>query len=237
MARYSPCLRDNEIKQARSESLRAKDTGIAPENSSLHLQLIALEEDIKRLKQLSRIADKVAMKRNELLPKYMPYVERYLAEGDVFANQVFAYVVIWLFDTEQFDQAIEWAFLCIEQGQPTPDSVKRDWPHFAADVVLAWCEVQAERGNSVEPYCSTVFKKVSNEWRLNEKLTAKWFKFCGLLLLRDIHGKALPSSVESADKLQQATELLMKAQEFNPKCGVKTVLDKIDMRLRALTDS
>ncbi|WP_281222111.1 phage terminase small subunit [Photobacterium sanguinicancri] len=233
----SPCRRDKEIKLARRQVRQAKVSGIAPEHSSLHLQLIALEEDIKRLKQLDRIADKITMKRDELLPKYRPYVERYLEEGDVFTNQVFAHVVIWLFDTELFDQAIEWALLCIEQGQPTPDNVKRNWPHFIADSILVWCEKQAEQGNSVEPYCSDVFEKVRKDWRLNEKLTAKWFKFCGLLLLRDMNGRPLPSAIESVEHLEKAESLLIQANKYNSKCGVRTMIEKINMRVRALTES
>jgi len=233
----SPCRRDKEIKQARRQVRRAKESGIAPEHSSLHLQMIALEEDIKRLKQLDRIADKITMKRDELLPKYRPYVERYLEEEDVFTNQVFAHVVIWLFDTEQFDQAIEWALLCIEQEQPTPDNVKRNWPHFIADSVLVWCEKQAEQGNSVEPYCSSIFEKVRKEWRLNEKLTAKWFKFCGLLLIRDMNGKPLASAIDDVERLEQAQKLLFEANSFNNKIGVRTLIEKIDMRIRALTES
>ncbi|MGF1688343.1 phage terminase small subunit [Photobacterium japonica] len=233
----SPCRRDKEIKAARREIRRVKASGIAPEHASLHLQLIGLEEDLKRLKKLNRIADKVALKREELLPKYRPYVKQYLEDGDCFSNPIFSHAVIWLFDTEQFDLAIEWALLCIEQGQPTPDNVKRDWPHFIADAVLVWSEQQADQGNSVEPYCSVIFEKVSNEWRLNEKLTAKWFKFYGALLLRDSEGRILPSSVDSPETLAQSTKLLNQAQRFHPKCGVKTLLDKIDMRLRALTDS
>lgn len=233
----SPCRRDKQIKLAQKQSMQAKKSGVAPENSSLHLQLIALEDDMKRLKTCDRIADKITMKRDELLPKYRPFVERYLSEGDVFSNQVFAHVVIWLFDVGELEQAIKWAMLCIEQSQPTPDKIKRNWPHFIADSVLVWCERQAEEGNSVEPYCSEVFNKVRKEWRLNEKLTAKWFKFVGILFIRDMNGKPLASAVDDVERLEKAQALLLEAHKFNNKIGVRTLIEKIDMRIRALTES
>ncbi|MCD9511929.1 phage terminase small subunit [Photobacterium phosphoreum] len=236
--RRSPCSRDKEIKHARSTVERAYKTGVlSPESNSLHLQLIALDTDLKRLKKLDRIQDKVAMKRDELLPKYQPYVERYLAEGDVFKNGLFAHVVVWLFDVEAFDQAIKWGLVCIAQDQPTPDGIKRNFPTLIADIMLEWCERQAENGQPVEPYCSTIFSKVRHEWRLNEKITAKWFKFVGLLFIRDSNGKPLPSAQDDVEKLKAAQVLFFEAHKLNKNIGVKTLIEKIDMRIRKLADS
>ncbi|MEC6831930.1 phage terminase small subunit [Photobacterium toruni] len=236
--RRSPCSRDKEIKHARSTVERAHKTGVlSPESNSLHLQLIALDTDLKRLKEIDRVQDKIAMKRDELLPKYQPYVERYLAEGDVFKNSLFAHVVVWLFDTEAFDQAIKWGLVCIEQDQPTPDGIKRNFPTLIADIMLEWCERQAENGQPVEPYCSEIFSKVRHEWRLNEKITAKWFKFVGLLFIRDSNGKPLPSAQDDVEKLKAAQVLFFEAHKLNKNIGVKTLIEKIDMRIRKLADS
>ena len=236
--RRSPCSRDKEIKHARSTVERAHKTGVlSPESNSLHLQLIALDTDLKRLKKLDRIQDKVAMKRDELLPKYQPYVERYLADGDVFKNGLFAHVVVWLFDVEAFDQAIKWGLVCIAQNQPTPDGIKRNFPTLIADIMLEWCERQAENGQPVEPYCSEIFSKVRHEWRLNEKITAKWFKFVGLLFIRDNNGKPLASSQDDVAKLKAAQVLFFEAHKLNKNIGVKTLIEKIDMRIRKLADS
>ncbi|PST95721.1 terminase [Photobacterium iliopiscarium] len=236
--RRSPCSRDKEIKHARSTVERAHKTGVlSPESNSLHLQLIALDADLKRLKKLDRIQDKVAMKRDELLPKYQPYVERYLADGDVFKNGLFAHVVVWLFDTEAFDQAIKWGLVCIAQNQPTPDGIKRNFPTLIADIMLEWCERQAENGQPVEPYCSTIFSFVRHDWRLNEKITAKWFKFVGLLFIRDSNGKPLASAQDDVEKLKAAQVLFFEAHKLNKNIGVKTLIEKIDMRIRKLADS
>lgn len=183
--------------------------------NSLHLQLLALEQDEQRLKALDRIADKVALKR-ELLPKYRPYVERYLESEKKHQNLLFATMVIWLFDIGEFEQALNWAGIAITQGQKMPKRMKRDFPHFVADTILEWAEQQAAEGQAVEPYFSRVFKHVAKEWRLNEKLTAKYFKFAGLLLLRDATGEPRASAVADPDVLEQADALLAKAHEWNP---------------------
>ncbi|WP_413740827.1 phage terminase small subunit [Sodalis sp. RH18] len=215
---------------------RQLDAGQALEASpdSLHIQLRELARDVSRLRALPMTRDRVEMKRRTLLPKWMPTVEQYLARGEVYTNLVFSHCVIWLFDIGEFDRALEWAEIAIEQGQPTPDNFKSRFPAFVADTVLEWAEREAEAGHSVEPYFSRVFAKVSDDWRLHEEISAKWFKFAGLLLLRDDSGKPLPSAIESIEQLQAADALLAEAHKFHAPVGVKTLREKIGMRIRGL---
>jgi hypothetical protein len=48
-------------------------------------------------------------KRDELLPKYQEYVQRYRESGLNFPNRVAVQVMVWLFDTAQFEDALELA--------------------------------------------------------------------------------------------------------------------------------
>ncbi|MGL4527980.1 MAG: phage terminase small subunit, partial [Aestuariivirga sp.] len=177
----SPGQRHKQRVQAMQGAAQAACTGMATGAvaDSLHLQMIALEQDIVRLRKLARIGDRVNMKRSELMPKYRPYVERYLASvaesGQPYQNELFQLLTVWAFDVGDFDTGIAWAELAIAQGQRTPSNIKRDWAHFVADTVLEWAEKQAAEGHAVEPWFSRVFDKVRSDWRLNERLTAKWF--------------------------------------------------------------
>ncbi|OIN09087.1 phage terminase small subunit [Oceanisphaera psychrotolerans] len=232
----TPAQRHRDKHRALQAAQQAADTGQAAGElaHSLHLQLLALEQDQQRLKALDRIADKVTLKR-ELLPKYRPYVEQYLTGEKTHQNPLFATLVVWLFDLGEFEQALDWAEVAIAQGQHTPTRMKRDFPHFVADTVLEWAEQQAAEGQAVEPYFSRVFRHVASDWRLNEKLTAKYFKFAGLLLLRDAMGEPRPSAVTDPEVLEQADALLVKAHEWDPVgAQVKTHRNRIAMRLRAL---
>lgn len=202
---------------------------------SLHIQVRAMERDISRLREEPRTIDRIAMKRDELLPRWLPTVETYLAEGEVYANPIFAWCVIWLFDVGDFDKALDWADLAIAQRQQTPDRLKRSFAAFVADTVLAWAEEEASRGNPLEPYFSRTFANVRDNWRLHEEISAKWFKFAGLMLLRDDNGQPLASAVEDVETLRQADALLAQAHAFNPRgAGVKTQRQRIAARLRAL---
>lgn len=209
------------------------DNGHYSQADKYQLHDIALEQDLAQLKTFGRISDKIQFKQSVLLPKYRPIAEQHLASKQVSQHLIFQYVVVWLFDTEQLDTAIEWGLIAITQGQGLPIA-KRTWPAFIADEVLIWSEREAEKGNSVEPYFSVVFEKVVNVWRLNEALTAKYYKFAGLQLLRDESGKAIATGIGDIQQLHQAKTLLETAMDIHPKCGAKTQIDKITMRLRAL---
>ncbi|MFR9705078.1 terminase, partial [Aeromonas sanarellii] len=79
---------------------------------------------------------------------------------------------------------------------------------------------------------SRVFDKVRNDWRLNERLTAKWFKAAGCLLLRGHDGQPRPSAVGDSAILEQADHWLALAEQLHGKVGVGTLRQKIAMRLR-----
>ncbi|RKJ83784.1 terminase [Aeromonas veronii] len=235
----SPGIRHKQRVLALQGVAKAAATGQATGlvANSLHLQLIALEEDMKRLKSLVRRGDKVAMKRDELFPKYRPYVDKYLelaALGTVYQNELFQRLIIWAFDIDDLETGITWALLAIEQNQRTPSNIKRDWAHFTADTVLVWAEEQAALGHGVEPWFSRVFDKVRGDWRLNEQATAKWYRLAGHLLLRDKDGKPRPSALADSAALEQADHWLALAEKTHSKIGVGTLRHKIAMRLRAL---
>ena len=203
------------------------------------MQLAELDEDLKQLKAFVRREDKIAHKRDVLLPKWLPIVDKYLAEVaakeiEPSDHPIFARCIIWLFDVSDYGRALEFAFKAIELGQPKPEGIRREWPSFISDTVFDWAETQAELGHSVEPYFTQVFNQVANHWRLAEPITAKFYKFAGLALLRATNGDVKPTQVGDIDTLQKADGLLEKAASLHKGVGVKTVRNKIDMRIRAL---
>ncbi|WP_105581557.1 phage terminase small subunit [Cronobacter turicensis] len=202
---------------------------------SLHLQIQALNKDVAHVRGLPTIADREAYKRDVLLPKWVPTVESYLSGGQVYANPVFAWCVVWLFDAGDFEKALAWADIAIEQQQPTPEEIRSHFPAFVADTVLSWAEATAAAGESVEPYFSQTFEKVTQCWRLHEQITAKWFKFAGLLMLRDDEGQPRATALDDVETLEKADELLASAEKLYKRVGVGTMRAQIGARIRSLT--
>ncbi|EOV0867782.1 phage terminase small subunit [Vibrio parahaemolyticus] len=227
----SPLARQRQ--QANQRRVAATENVVAVASQSLHLMLAELENDERVLKGLTRIDEKVEHKRSVLIPKYKPYVEKYLAAGDNYRNPLLAKMVIWLFDIEDLETAIAWCDKAIERGLET--GFKRDFAHFCADSTLAWAEKMSANGQSIEPYFSQVFEKVRTQWRLKEKPTAKWFKFAGIHLLRDSHGVPRPAAVGDVDILNKSLALLLEANNQYDKVGVGDKINRVKARLSALT--
>jgi hypothetical protein len=177
------------------------------------------------------------MKRDELLPRWLPTVEAYLAGSARFANPALVYCVIWLFDTGEMEKALDWADMAINESQAMPENFKSTLPAFVADTVLAWATDEAAAGHSIEPYFSRTFENIRDKWRLHEDINAKWFKFAGLYMLRDESGKPRATAVEDVDTLEQADALLAMAEKYNRNAGVKTMRDKVRARINSLIAS
>lgn len=227
----SPAQRHNARLQTEQQLTRCQPiTG----GHSLHLQIQALESDIARLRSQPTTRDRVDMKRRELLPRWLPTVQAYLDSGETYQHPIFSYCVIWLFDVEEFDQGLEWADIAIAQGQRTPDNIKRSFAAFVADTMLEWAELAASSGQSIEPYFSRTFNNVVNHWRLHEEISAKWFKFAGLQLLRDDNGQSRATATDDVELLKKADAFLAQAEGFYRKVGVGTMRKTIAARIRTL---
>lgn len=66
-------------------------------------------------------------------------------------------------------------------------------------------------------------------------MTAKWFKFAGLQLLRGEDGQKTAAGVDDVETLQKADQLLATAEQHYLKIGVKTQRQTIAARIRKLT--
>lgn len=155
----------------------------SPANARKHLLLqeAALDQDLARLSDLKNLASKQSLKREELLPKYQEYVQRYCESGLNFPNRVAVQVMVWLFDIAQFEDALELADFLMEQGQEMPERFKRrDIQTFVADAVCEWAYAEYNAKRSPEPYLSDLLPRVDGEWNLTEQIPSKYHKLIGM---------------------------------------------------------
>ncbi|EJM83608.1 phage terminase small subunit [Pseudomonas sp. GM67] len=195
----------------------------SPANARKHLLLqeAALDVDLERLSGLKNLASKQALKRDELLPKYQDYVQRYCESGLNFPNRVVVQVMVWLFDTAQFDDALELADFLIEQGQQMPERFKRrDIQTFVADAVIDWAYAEYNATRSPEPYLSDLLPRVDGEWDLTEQIPSKYHKLIGL---RAIEAKQWDVALKH---LERSTELYAQAGNNTRIKEVRRALEK-----------
>ncbi|AJO81028.1 phage terminase small subunit [Pseudomonas sp. MRSN 12121] len=162
------------------------DTALSsPANAQKHLQLMlsALDVDLDRISAINSRDDRQRLKRDELLPKYSDYVTRYRESGLNYPNPVLMQVLVWLFDTVQFEEGLELANFAIEQGQAMPERFNRDVPTFVADELIDWAEAEYKAGRSPEPYVSNLLTWVDGRWDLFERIPARYHKLLGILAI------------------------------------------------------
>lgn len=179
----------------------------SPANARKHLMLqeAALDQDLERLSAIKGLAGRQYLKRHELLPKYQDYVVRYCESGLNLPNRVLVQVMVWLFDTAQFEDGLELADFAMEQGQLMPERFKRDIQTFVADAVWEWAYAEHQAGRSPEPYLSNLLPRVDGEWELTEQIPSKYHKLIGMRGIKD-------EQWETALKhLERSTELYAKA--------------------------
>lgn len=178
----------------------------SPANAKKHLKLMedALAQDLERVGAINSRELRQQLKRDELLPKYLDYVQRYRDSGLSFPNSVVMQVLVWLFDTVQFEAGLDLANFAMEQGQLMPERFRRDVPTFVADAVFEWAEAEQKAGRSPEPYVSDLLPRVDGEWQLTEQIPAKYHKLLGIRALAAREWTKAISHFERATELYEA---------------------------------
>lgn len=199
----------------------------SPANAKKHLQLMmdALNVDLERISSIDNHELRRQLKRDELLPKYLAYVQRYRDSELSFPNPVMMQVLVWLFDTAQFGSGLELANFAMSQDQQLPERFKRNVQTFVADEVIDWAESEYKAKRSPEPYLSDLLPLVDGEWKLFERIPARYHKQIGILALdqRDFakaithfeRAEALYEGIGVGTRLEGARKALVKEQAGN----------------------
>ena len=177
----------------------------SPANAQKHLKLMeaGLEADLLRISEINSRELRRQLKLNELLPRYEEYVQQYRDSGLSFPNSVLVYVLIWLFDTAQFEKGMELADFAMSQGQALPERFNRDIPTFVADEVIEWAEAEYKAKRSPEPYVSNLLPRVDGEWALFERIPARYHKQLGILAMDQKEWEKAIPHFERAEQLYE----------------------------------
>lgn len=189
----------------------------SPANARKHLMLqeAALDQDLARISDIKGLAGRQTLKREELLPKYQEYVQRYCESELNFPNRVAVQVMVWLFDTGQFEDALELADFLMEQGQQMPERFKRrDIQTFVADAICEWAYAEYKANRSPEPYLSDLLPRVDGEWDLTEQIPSKYHKLIGMRAMEE-------------GQLEVALKHLERSTELYAQAGNDTRIDKV----------
>jgi len=227
-------MRVNKLDQIKAKQQKTKKKEPATVTPALKQQgkiptlpiaQTALAVDLGKLKEVKDLDEKCKIKRT-VLPTYLPYVNHYVKAGEKHPNDVAVQVMIWQFDVDDIEDAVNLALHLIEQGvHQMPERFKRrDLETFVCDAMYDWANnllKNTEHGAS--PYLDVLVDTLrKDKWSLAPMVESK----CYVMLAKH--------KVRAGDDVK-ALELCHWAEEANPEgAGVNTLKKKIQKRLEKL---
>lgn len=212
----------NQQAAAALESKSAAAVNYVPEqNASVEVLQMSLQQDLAALHEITDVQKKIALKKEQLIPKWMPYIDQYIQSGAHHPFEPLVRMAIWLMDAEEIDKAIQLTDYAIKQLQKMPDGFKSDLDTFATEGIHDWAYKTFKAGHSAEPFLTQVLERVEGkQWLVTQPIVLnKLFKLVALF-------------AEKENQLEKAETYFLKCVEVNPKGhGVKGALHAVQKKL------
>jgi hypothetical protein len=209
----------SQSADSRNKVLNSSGSRASSSNVNYDLQMAAMDVAQKELKDLKTDVDRLAAKRDRFLPQFLPFVEAYIIAGENYANEIFVWCIIWLIDVGSIEKALGYLMIALAQKQPMPEKFERDLQSVAVWELYGWFKDCADRGESAEPYFSTVLSHILDDsWKENEQVKINYLK-----LAADF------ARLNDDDKAE--FDFLQAAQNVNGSAGVKTRLGILAKKL------
>ncbi|WP_151957402.1 phage terminase small subunit [Acinetobacter guillouiae] len=228
---------------AKAAAESAAAFGEMQDMTAFELQMIQLNNDRQRLKQIQSTAGKVVLKSG-LLPTYLPYVEGILEADKSIQDEIFMTILVWCIDVGDYNKALEMTEFALRHNMIMPDAFKRNTATYVVETIA---EVFLKQLKTNAPVDISVLAQVE-QLILNPDLDPKVLDMPNQAKakLYVALGKSLSKSIQSADDpshedlvlAQSAQTYLSVAFDLDEKCGglgdlksINKLLDKFSDRL------
>lgn len=218
-------MRKNQIAAIKAaQAIEAEKTGVNPYASGkapvktasvnkllAHYQA-AMGADLASLKALKTLPEKQAAKA-VMLEKYQSFIHDYLALEHNYPNDVAVQCMIWLIDTGDIEQGLEFALHLITQDQIMPPRFdRRDIETFLCDALYDWANDLLKKQQSASPYLDTLARHlIDDAWPVHPAVASKTYVM-------------LAKHKAQAEDWQACFSLCEQAERVNPEgAGVKTL--------------
>ncbi|GHD59888.1 phage terminase small subunit [Jeongeupia chitinilytica] len=182
------------------------------------LMLAKLSADRRRLKQVQSIERKIVIKREELLPEYVAYIDGVLAAGRGAQDDVLMSVMVWRVDAGDIAGALAIARYALQHKLTMPDQYERTTACLIAEEIAESALAASGNDQSVD---ATILHEVAAlvaDEDMPDEVRAK------------LH-KAIGYALEKADPAEALTHL-NRALQLHDKCGVKKDIERIEREMR-----
>ncbi len=215
--------------QAKSAAETAAEFGTMLNTNAYEQQLLQLNSDKNRLKNIQSKQNKIELKR-QLLPNYKPYVEGILEVKPGVQDAVITEILVWAIDIGDYEFALDIAEYVLEHGLKLPDRFERSEACFItediADEFLKTLKTDVAVDITV---LERLEKLITDETLAQSKrdmpdeVKAKLYLALGKTEMCFVTGEELVDLVHAT----RARDFLDQACKLDDKCGGRTDLNKM----------
>lgn len=197
--------------------------------NAYELQLIALAEARRSLKQVQSIERKAEVKRR-LLPQFADWIAGVLEGGNGGQDDVLMTCMVWFIDVGDFRAALNIADYALEHGLTLPDQYQRDVATLVAEEIAEQAQAALTAGRMVDTPSLIRAEQLTAGRDMPDEVRAKLHKALGQAQL-----VAAELDSDTPDRLatEQALHHLTRARELHPRCGVKKDIERLQRALKS----
>ncbi|WEI10061.1 phage terminase small subunit [Acinetobacter soli] len=215
--------------QAKSAAESAAEFGTMQNTNAYEQQLMQLNSDKNRLKNIQSKQNKVELKR-QLLPNYKPYLHGILEVKPGVQDAVVTEMLVWSIDVGEYDFALDLAEYVLEHDLKLPDRFERSEACFItediADEFLKVLKTDVSIDITVLERLESLITDESldkSKRDMPDEVKAKLYLALGKAEMRLITGEQLVDLVHAT----RARDFLEQACKLDDKCGGRTDLNKM----------
>lgn len=229
--------------RARHQAMRAADqaagtAGVRSGAAASEYALLraALGVDLRRLSEIQSMEGKVALKR-ELFPRYIPWVQGVLEADTGVADDIVAWLLVWLIDCEAWTLALPLIRYVLRHDLNLPERMRRTAPTYISEEIAESALKRLGQEPPMEADDARIMvdrleeiallvdgQDIFDEVRAKlEKARGLAAVACAAVTTADGDG---PAGALAAMQ-DRAIAHLDRALQLNPKAGVKQVRDRL----------
>lgn len=207
----------------------ATEPGQPVNANAYELQLIALADAKRALKQVQSVERKVEVKRR-VLPQFVPWVRGVLDSGRGGQDDVLMTVMVWLIDVGDFASALEIAAYALQHKLTLPDTYKRDVATLVAEEIAEQSTAALSAGKPVDLASLQLTADLTKECDMPDEVRAKLHKAIG-----QVHQAQAGLDDPNALNKEEAGLALThfkRALELHDRAGVKKEIERLERALK-----
>jgi len=190
--------------------------------NAYEIQLLQLNQDRLRLKQVQSEQGKAELKRS-LIPAYAPYIEGVLSAGHGAQDDVLTTIMVWCIDAGDFAGALTIGRYVLEHNLKMPDRFARTTGCLLAEEVANAALKQQKAGGEFDRFVLTLAADITAAHDMPDEARAKLHLALGKAYLAE-----LDEAAPNAEGLEEARAHLARAIDLHSNCGGKKDLERVE---------